>query len=192
MVNIDILRHAKCGDVIVVKGDLFHREVGRTRDGYLSSTIISVLENDGKCIHFDFALGYDDKNDCTLRCWISDYLYYSEDYIDYFEEISVPTAKQYSVFCKFILDEMRENYVIKSEILRTRKDELFIFYVRNMINYYHIHGSLNGHSKEVSFKGVTKLSAQDFFKYKLDNDEYKDDEYIAHIYEQIKNKGKIV
>lgn len=118
----ELLRNAKEGDVIVVFGHFFHKEVCRNDKDELCPIIIAVEENDTKneCITFSYALGYDDKSDKVLRCWECDYFEYGS-YGDDILTVSAPTAKQYAAICKELIPEAKKWISENSEI--TSADE---------------------------------------------------------------------
>lgn len=188
--NIVRLRNAKAGDVIVVLGRFFHKEMYLNSKGEMCPIIIAVEENDVKagCITFSHALGYDDKNDKELRHWVCDSLSYGGGDADDFLFVSSPTTKQYAAICTYLVPAASE-WRDEPKITRTDKQVKFLDYVRRLKDYFNLNGSLRGFSKAVHAEGVSKLTKEEFYKYGLDGEEKTDDELLA-VYEQIKKRDK--
>lgn len=195
--NLERLRNAKRGDLVVVMGKFFDQNFWQDSGGQLYPTLILVDENDTKngCYWFEVAVSYDDTHDRVVARWFSDNFYYDDLWKDgTILTVCEPTVKQY----RAILAEAVAFYSDMTKwaaegayknVTRTEKQIKFLAYARQLTEYYESHKTLRGFSKEMRAAGVSKLTHEQFFTLGLDKGEKSDDELLA-IYEQIKKRER--
>lgn len=97
--QLETLRNAKPGGLVVVMGKFFDYNFWHNSEEKIFPTLLIVADNDTKngTYWVNFALSYDDKRDCIINEWVEDSFDYEELYRNG-EILAVcePTQKQYA------------------------------------------------------------------------------------------------